>query len=194
MKIGLAKLLAIALALLPAAIIIANLAGNDAPAEPVEYLQDETGLWALRLLLLTLALSPLQKLTGSRFVIPIRRPLGVVTFCYATIHAASFIVFDQVLDIESIITETIDRPFILLGMASWLLLIPMALSSNNFAVRRLGAKRWQTIHKATYLVTTLVCLHFFMLVKVDLTSPLVYGALALALLSWRLMRYRNRRR
>jgi len=108
-----------------------------------------------------------------------------VTFCYATVHAASFLVFDQLLDITAIAAETLERPFILLGMLSWLLLIPMAFSSSNFAVRRLGLMRWKFIHKAIYIVVVLVCLHFFMLVKVDLTSPLGYGAIAAALLIWR---------
>ncbi|MFK7966259.1 MAG: sulfite oxidase heme-binding subunit YedZ [Burkholderiaceae bacterium] len=184
--LSLAKALAAVTAAVPAIIIIATLFGDDPPPEPVEFLQDETGLWALRLLLVTLALSPLQKLTRWRFAIPIRRPIGVATFFYASVHAASFLVFDQLLDPAAILTETLERPSILLGMTAWLLLIPMALSSNSFAVRRLGFARWKALHRASYLVTVLVCLHFFMLVKVDLSSPILYSALALALLLWRI--------
>ena len=179
--------------MVPAVIIITTLFGTNPPPEPVEYLQDETGLWALRLLLVTLALSPLQKLTRWRFAIPIRRPIGVATFIYATVHAASFLIFDQLLDPTAILIETLERPFILLGMTAWLLLIPMALSSNDFAVRRLGLARWRSLHRASYLVTVLVCLHFFMLVKVDLNSPILYSALALTLLLWRVW-MRNRLR
>ena len=188
MRFKILKLLVCLFALVPKVFIGINLASDGAPPDPVEYLQDQTGIWAYRFLLITLAISPLCRLTGWTVGLRFRRNLGVITFLYAGVHATSYLVFDQVLSGALIAQDLIDRPFILMGALAWLLLLPLALTSNNSMLKRLGAIRWRAIHKLVYVAVVLVSIHYVMLVKVDLVAPLVYALVVIFLLGarWRL--------
>ncbi|MCC5809186.1 MAG: sulfoxide reductase heme-binding subunit YedZ [Ectothiorhodospiraceae bacterium] len=152
---------------------------------PVEYLSHETGQWGLRLLLLTLAVSPLRRLTGWAWLIRFRRMLGLFAFFYVCCHFLVFAVFDHSLGLPSILEDIVKRPYILVGTLAFLLLIPLAITSTNSMMRRLG-RRWKALHRFSYLIAALAVLHFFMLVKVDTREPLIYAGVLAALLLLRL--------
>lgn len=154
---------------------------------PVETLTHRSGDWALRFLLLTLAITPLRRLTGAHWLIRLRRMLGLYAFLYACLHFLVFAVFDHSLDLAAVLADVIDRPFILAGFLALLLLLPLALTSTKGMMRRLG-RNWQRLHRLVYPATALVILHFFMIVKADNTEPAIYGLLLAVLLLTRLRR------
>ena len=156
-------------------------------ADPVEYVLHYTGLWALRLLLLTLAITPLRQLFGVPVLIRFRRILGLATWVYATLHFAVYLSLDLQFDFAHLWQDILKRPYITVGFLAWLLMTPLALTSSNRAVRALG-RRWKKLHRLIYLVTLLACLHFIWLVKADLSEPLIYTAIALLLLFYRLVK------
>jgi sulfoxide reductase heme-binding subunit YedZ len=161
-------------------------------ADPVEFVLHYTGLWALRLLLLTLAISPLRELLGLPVLVRFRRILGVATWFYATLHFAVYLVLDLQLDFAHLGEDILKRPYITVGFLAWLLMTPLALTSSNRAVRALG-RRWKKLHRLIYLIVLLACLHFIWLVKADLLEPLIYTAIALGLLFYRLIRASRQR-
>ena len=157
---------------------------NRLGADPIDRLIDTYGIWALQLLVATLAITPLRAL-GIQAT-KLRRPLGVLTFFYALAHLLVWIVFDQGLALERIITEIIKRPFITLGMISFLIMIPLALTSNNRSLRKLGPKTWGKLHRLTYPLAVLVSLHFILVVKGWPLEPFIYAAIIFGLLAYRL--------
>ena len=154
-------------------------------ANPIEFITRSTGTWTLVGLMLTLAVTPLRRLTGRNELIRYRRMLGVFTFFYASLHFTTYIWLDQFFDPASILKDIYKRPFITVGFSAFLLLLPLAITSTNAMMRRLG-KRWQQLHRLIYLIGILGVLHYWWLVKKDLTEPLIYGLILLALLSFRL--------
>lgn len=185
------KALAHALALLPLAAMLRGIWLDDLGADPVAALTHATGDWALRLLLLGLALTPLRRLTGQAWPIRFRRLVGLYAFFYACLHLAVFLVLDLGGYWTQVFEDIVKRPYITVGFAAWLLLVPLALTSTKGWMKRLG-RRWAQLHRAVYAVGVLAVLHFLWLVKSDLREPLVYaGILALLLgmrLWWRLRR------
>lgn len=173
------------LLLLPAALLLAGLIRGTLGADPVATLLWQTGLWALRLLLASLAVTPLQRLTGWRWPIRFRRQLGLFAFFYACLHLAVYAVFDRSLDLAAVWEDIVERPFITVGALAFLLLVPLAATSTRAAVRRLGP-RWQQLHRLVYLAAGLAVLHYLWLVKADLRPPLIYAAILAALLLLRL--------
>jgi sulfoxide reductase heme-binding subunit YedZ len=161
---------------------------GDLGANPVETLTHHTGEWALRLLLLTLALTPLKKLTGNGQWIRFRRMAGLFVYFYALLHFAIWFLADHALDIASMFEDVVNRPYITVGFSAFVLLTPLALTSNRYSIRRLGA-RWATLHKLVYPILLLALLHFAWLVKADYSQPLVYaaigGGLLLLRVKWR---------
>lgn len=155
-------------------------------ANPIETINRHTGDWALRFLLLTLAITPLRKLSGWHMVIRLRRMLGLFAFFYACLHFLSWIWLDQYFDLHAILKDVAKRPFITLGFACFVLLIPLAVTSTNAMVRRLGGRRWQRLHRLVYFITTGGVIHFLWLVKSDITQPLIYGLILAVLLGFRL--------
>jgi sulfoxide reductase heme-binding subunit YedZ len=147
-----------------------------------------TGDWALRLLLLALAITPLRYLTGWHVLIDYRRLIGLLGFFYALVHLASYISFDHVFDASAILEDVFKRPFITLGMLSLMLLLPLALTSTNAWVRRLGARRWLRLHRLVYAAAIVAVWHFWWMVKRDISEPLLYAVLLTLLLGWRLKR------
>ncbi len=173
------------LLLLPAALLLAGLLRGTLGADPVAALLWQTGLWALRLLLASLAVTPLQRLTGWRWPIRFRRQLGLFAFFYACLHLAVYAVFDRSLDLAAVWEDIVERPFITVGALAFLLLVPLAATSTRAAVRRLGP-RWQQLHRLVYLAAGLAVLHYLWLVKADLRPPLIYAAILAVLLLLRL--------
>lgn len=148
---------------------------------PVETLLHRSGQWALRLLLLSLALTPLRQLTGMAWLIRLRRMLGVYAFFYVCLHFGVFVVFEHSLDLGEMLADVAKRPFILAGFVALLLLVPLAVTSTNGWMKRLG-KRWKQLHKLVYPIAVLAVLHFLLLNKSDdYREPGIY-ALVLALL------------
>ena len=155
-------------------------------ANPVEAITRGTGIWALNLLLATLSVSPLRIVTGAGRLLLLRRMLGLFAFFYATLHLSCFVVFDHFFDWAEIIRDIQKRPFVTVGFLSWLLLVPLAATSNRFSISRLGASRWQALHKTVYLIAILSCLHYLWLVKVvAILDPVAYSAIILFLLAFR---------
>lgn len=166
---------------------------GDFGPNPVEFMQQFTGTWTFNFLLLTLTVTPLRAWTKAHWLARLRRMLGLFTFFYACLHFATFIGFDHALDIDAIARDVVKRPFVTVGFAAFVLLIPLAATSNAFAIRRLGGKRWQELHRTVYLIGILAAIHYFWLVKITaIIYPLVYGTILAVLLGWR-VRERIRR-
>ena len=155
-------------------------------ANPAEYITRSLGDWALRFLLLTLCVTPLRKLSGWSWLLRFRRMLGLFAFFYVLVHFSSYISFDQVFDVNDILKDIAKRPFITVGFLSLLLLIPLAVTSTNAMVRRLGGRRWTALHRLVYVIAPLAVLHFWWMVKRDVTEPLIYAVILAILLGYRL--------
>jgi sulfoxide reductase heme-binding subunit YedZ len=155
-------------------------------ANPPEALIDSTGEWALRLLLLTLAVTPLRRLTGWRWPGKVRRMLGLFTFFYAGLHTAAYALFEQSLRLAAIWSDVWERPFIAVGFAALIGLVPLAITSTRAAMVRLGPW-WVRIHRTVYLWAVLSVLHFYLLVKADIREPLVYALILGSLLGFRVL-------
>lgn len=179
------KPLLFALCLLPLGSLVWRVATDQLGANPVEEVLHSTGSWALRLLLLTLAVTPLRRLTGYGWLVRFRRPLGLFAFFYAVLHLAVYLVLDRTLDWGEVLTDLAQRPYITVGFAAFVLLVPLAVTSTRGWQRRLG-RRWQLLHRGVYLIAVLGVLHFIWLVKADLFEPLVYATILAILLAWRL--------
>ena len=175
------------LALLPLAWLALGAARGALGANPVETIEHETGDWALRLLLATLAVTPLRRFAGLAFLAPWRRTLGLLAFAYALLHFATFLVLDLGLDLGTLGKEVAKRPYVTLGFTALLLLGPLAITSTRAWQRRLG-RRWIALHRLVYPAAGLAVLHFVWLVKADLREPLSYAAGLAALLALRLRR------
>jgi sulfoxide reductase heme-binding subunit YedZ len=153
-------------------------------ADPIQYLLKETGEWALRLLLLTLAVTPIRQIFGWSSLIRLRRMLGLFSFFYALLHVCIYITFDQSLDVVEILNDIFKRPFITVGMISFLLMLPLALTSSNAAIRYLTGKKWKQLHQLVYLVAIGAVVHFFWLAqsKANITEPAIYMVILAILL------------
>ena len=160
--------------------------GSDAlGADPVAEIEHRTGLWALRLLLLTLAVTPLRQLTGKPVLLRFRRMLGLYAFFYACLHLAAYLALDLGGYWAQIFEEIAKRPYITVGFTAWLLLVPLAVTSTAGWIRRLG-RHWVRLHRLVYLVAVLAVLHFWWIVKSDYREPLLYAVVLAVLLGWRL--------
>lgn len=169
---------------------------NDLGVNPIETIIRRTGEITIIVLSLTLAVTPLRQWLNMPALLTVRRALGVATFAYATLHLAAYSAWDQGFDVVEILKDTAKRPFIFVGMASWLLMLPLALTSFNAAIKYLGGKRWQLLHKAVYAVALLGPLHFWWMKagKQDFARPALYGGILLALLAWRVWKWQQKRR
>ncbi len=165
---------------------------NTLGANPIEVLTHSTGEWGLRLLLVTLAITPCRRLFGWNSLLKFRRFLGLWSFFYILCHFLIFIIFDHLLDIKSIVEDIIDRPYISFGFASFILLLPLAVTSFAFLQRKMG-KAWLRLHQLVYVAAILGVVHFWWLVKADVAEPLIYGAILLLLLLIRLRFFYKKR-
>ena len=172
--------------LVPFALLVKGVLDGDLGANPLERVTDVTGQWGLRFLLLTLAVTPLRRLTGWNRLLRFRRMLGLFVFFYISLHFLTWVWLDQELNWGNITADIAKRPFVTVGFTAWLLLLSLAATSTRGMMRRLG-RNWQRLHRAVYAVGVLGVLHYIWLVKADLLQPLIYtGVLALLLLvRWR---------
>jgi methionine sulfoxide reductase heme-binding subunit len=167
-------------------------------ANPVEFITRSSGDWALYFLCITLAVTPLRKLLKWHWLIRLRRMLGLFTFFYAALHFTAFLWFDHAFDWAEMWADVIKRPFITIGFSAFVLLIPLALTSSNAAIKLLGGKRWQALHQVVYLIAILGVIHYFWMKagKNDYAQPTLFavivGALLLARVWWRWTEYRSR--
>jgi sulfoxide reductase heme-binding subunit YedZ len=191
-----AKPLVFALCLLPLSWLLSRVAQDQLGANPQEALIRATGDWALRFLVIVLAVTPLRELSGLSALARYRRMLGLFMYFYALLHFLSYSGFDMGFDVADIVIDIVKRPFILVGSLALLLLTPLAATSFNAAIRTLGAKRWQRLHRLVYAVAGLAVLHFFWMRagKNDFAEVAVYAALLALLLGWRLRKLRPRPR
>lgn len=173
------------LCLLPLAWLVYRGLGGGLGANPIEAVIRFNGDWALRFLLITLAVTPLRRLSGWRGLIRLRRMLGLYAFFYACLHLLGYVVLDQFFDWAAIWADILKRPYITVGMFSFALLVPLAATSTNAMMRRLG-RHWQRLHRLVYLIGIGGVLHFYMLVKADTREPLIYAAILAVLLAMRL--------
>lgn len=196
-QIAAAKAAVFALALVPLAELVAGAFyfPEWLGANPAEFINRATGRWTLRFLLITLAVTPLRMLTGWHWLLRFRRMLGLFAFFYAVTHFTSYAGFDRVFELDEILKDIAKRPFITVGFTALLLLIPLAVTSTNAMVRRLGARRWLALHRLVYLIAPLGVLHFWWMVKADVTQPAIYAAILAVLLGYRVtVRLRERPR
>ena len=182
-----------ALCLLPLALITWDALHGTLGADPVAQLEHRSGDWALRLLLATLAVTPLRRLTGWNKAIRFRRMLGLFAFFYVTVHLTIYVVVDLGGYWSQLLAEIVKRPYITVGFTAWLLLIPLALTSTNAMMRRLG-RNWQCLHKLVYLIAVLGVLHFLWLVKADHREPAIYLGVLLVLFLLRLPKFAAKQR
>ncbi|HEX7337489.1 MAG TPA: protein-methionine-sulfoxide reductase heme-binding subunit MsrQ [Gemmatimonadales bacterium] len=180
-------------ATLPLAWLLFALLTGRVMGDQVKFMQHVTGDTVLTCLMLTLAITPLRRLTGWNEIIRIRRLIGLTAFWYACLHLTTYLVFDQSLSLMEIAKDIAKHPWVLVGFAGFLCLVPLAITSTTGWVRRLGGKRWQRLHRLVYVAATAGVLHYFWLVKKDVYWPLMYGLILLLLLSSRVWLARERR-
>lgn len=161
-------------------------------ADPMRYLEQALGLWALRFLIATLAITPLRQLFSVN-LLRYRRALGLLAFYYALLHLLTYLVLDQGLDLGAIGADIVKRPYITIGMATFLILVPLALTSTNAAIRRMGGQAWARLHRLVYVAAIGAALHFILVVKSWPPEPLVYAAIVAGLLGYRLVRSLGRK-
>lgn len=162
-------------------------------ANPVEEIQDRFGIWALRFIMITLAVTPLRRVTGWNWLARFRRMFGLFTFFYVLMHFLAWLILDQGVLLSAILEDIIERPFITIGFVALLLLTALAATSTNAMRRRLG-RRWQTLHNATYVIAVLGVWHYWWQVKQDITEPLIYASVLAVLLGARVWWQWQRRR
>jgi len=172
--------------LAPAASLVWRATHDMLGANPVETLTHATGDWTFNFLLLTLAITPLRAITGQHWLVRLRRMLGLFAFFYGLLHFLTFAGFDHAFDPGAIMHDVAKRPFVAAGFVAFVLMIPLAATSFNAAVRWLGGRRWQELHRSVYAIGIIACVHYFWLVKITAIQwPLLYAAILAALLGWR---------
>ena len=190
-RVAVSKPFVFALGLLPLALLVLDTLRDQLGTDPVAQLEHRSGDWALRLLLATLALTPLRRLTGRAEFVRYRRMLGLFAFFYACVHLTVYLVIDLGGYWSQLLTEIAKRPYMTVGFSAWLILVPLAVTSTRGMMRRLGG-RWQRLHRLVYVAAVLACLHFLWLVKADHREPLLYVAIFAGLMAMRLRAARRR--
>lgn len=176
----------VALAALPGAWLAYAAATDGLGANPIERVTHVTGDWTLRFLLITLAITPLRRLSGWRWLAPLRRTLGLTAFVYACLHYLTYLALDHFFDWQAIVEDVLERRFVVAGFAALLCLVPLALTSTRAMARRLG-RRWKLLHRLAYVAAALGVVHFFWLAKADRLEPMAYGAVLALLLGVRIL-------
>jgi sulfoxide reductase heme-binding subunit YedZ len=176
-------------ALLPFVRLAVAVVLNELGANPIEFMTRNTGDWTLYFLFITLAMTPLRKLLHWNWLIRLRRMLGLFTFFYASLHFLCFFWFDHFFDVQEMLKDVIKRPFIAVGFIAFCLLIPLAITSNNASIKKLGGHVWQLLHRAIYVIAPLAVLHYFWMKsgKNDVNQPLIFAGVLIVLLGLRIM-------
>jgi len=188
--IAILKAAAFAAALIPAARLAYRFYTQDLTANPGDYITDQTGTWALTMLVITLTVTPLRRLTKWNELVKLRRMLGLFAFFYATLHMLTWLVLIHYVDLVNFdlppfVKDVVERPYITVGMPTFLILLALAVTSNRFAVRRLG-RRWQKLHRLVYVAAIGAVIHFWWQVKADITLPRRWAVVVAVLLVFRI--------
>ena len=181
-----AKWLLIFLGMLPLARLVVGFPLGWLGVNPIEFVTRSTGTWTITGLAITLSITPLRRLLNWPWLVRLRRTAGLLAFFYASLHFTTYIWFDRFFDVDDIIKDIIKRPFITVGFAAFVLLIPLAATSKNSIIKKLGARLWQRIHYLIYLIAILAVIHYWWLVKKDITQPIIYACVFAVLLGLRL--------
>jgi sulfoxide reductase heme-binding subunit YedZ len=183
------KAIVFALALLPFARLAWGVFADQLGANPIEFITWNTGDWTLYFLCMTLAVTPLRRFTGWNWLVRLRRMIGLFAFFYASLHFTTFLWFDHFFDVQEMLKDVAKRPFILVGFTAFVLLIPLAVTSTNGMVKRLGAKRWQWLHRLIYVIAPLGILHFWWMKagKHNFEQPIIFGTIVAILLLLRVV-------
>ena len=185
-----AKVLIFINSLIPLMLLSWDLYRKQVGANPLEFVTRTTGVLTIIFLLLSLAITPLRRITGANWLVKFRRMLGLYAFFYGFLHLMTYVSFDRFFNLKSIPGDVAQRPFIAIGMLTFFLMVPLAITSTNKMVKRLGGKRWNLLHKLTYLAGVGGVLHYWMLVKSDTRIPLTFGFVLVVLLGYRIfMKY-----
>ena len=179
--------------LMPLGLLIWRGFTGGVTANPIEFITHTLGWWTLAFLLVTLSVTPLRRLLDMPWLLRLRRMLGLYAFFYASLHFLTWLVIDQFFDWQDIVKDIIKRPYITVGFTAFVLLLPLAATSTNAMVRRLGSARWQLLHRLVYVIATLGVVHFWWLVKKDIREPAVFAIVLTILLGVRLI-YAKRKR
>src|SRR5688572_22447450 len=179
--------------LLPFAWLVYNAFWGDLGVNPVETITNETGIWTLRLIVATIAITPIRWATKWNPIITLRRMIGLFAFFYATIHFMIYFVLDRSLMFDGLWEDVVKRPYITMGFIGFVLMIPLALTSTKGWIRRLGGQRWNLLHKLVYISAILGVIHYWWKVKLDVTNPMIYAAIVAVLLGARIVRWLSRR-
>ena len=174
-------------ALVPLALLLWDVYHKRVGANPAEFMTRTTGIMTLVFLMITLAVTPARKITGLNWLVKFRRLLGLFAFFYGFLHLLTYICFDRYFNLKSIPRDVITRPFIAFGMTAFFLMLPLAITSTNKMLKRLGGKRWSQLHKLIYAAGIAGALHFWLFVKSDTRLPLTFGFILLLLLGHRLL-------
>jgi sulfoxide reductase heme-binding subunit YedZ len=180
--------------LIPFVLLLINAVTDQLGANPLEEIRDTTGIWTLRLLIVTLAITPIRYLTGWHRLIRFRRMIGLFAFFYAALHFITYVWLDQFFAFGGMLDDLTKRRFIMAGYVGFVLMIPLAVTSTGGWIRRLGGKRWQMIHRLIYIGAAAGVVHYAWRVKLDLEKPLLYAVALALLLLWRAFRYVTARR
>ncbi len=185
MAVSRAKPWVFAASLVPLGLLVWAAATGGLTANPIEDITHRTGDWALRFLLLALAVTPIRKVTGWGWVAGYRRMLGLFAFFYASLHFSTYLVLDFFFDFTLIFDDIVERRYVTAGFAGFLMLVPLALTSTQGMIRRLGGARWRQLHRLAYVAAIAGVVHYLWLVKIDIRPPLVYAAILAVLLGSR---------
>ncbi len=187
-QLAIIKSLLFVIALLPFCRLFLFAFTDQLGANPIEFITRNTGDWTLYFLCITLTVTPLRRLSKWNWLIKLRRMLGLFAFFYATLHFTTFLWFDHFFDVSEMLKDVIKRPFITVGFAAFVLLIPLAITSTNGMVKRLGAKRWQWLHRLIYVIASLGILHYWWMKagKHDFEQPIIFGVIVAILLAMRI--------
>jgi methionine sulfoxide reductase heme-binding subunit len=188
------KALVFLVALLPAVLLAWKAYAGELSANPIKDITEETGVWTLRFILLTLTITPLRKISGWAPAARFRRMLGLFAFFYGCLHFLTYVYLDQFFAFDEIIRDVGKRPFIMAGFAAFVMMIPLALTSPDFMVRWMGGKNWRMVHRMVYFTALGGVIHYLWLVKADTRRPLIYGAILAILLGYRMWTFVRSRR
>jgi len=182
-----AKLVLFLNAIVPLTLLLWDVYWRKVGANPLEIVTRTTGMLTLLFLILTLAVTPTRKITGLNWLVKFRRMIGLFAFFYGSLHLLTYLWFDRFFNLRSMIGDIAQRPFIAVGMVAFLLMVPLAITSTKKMVKRLGGKRWSTLHRLVYIAGIAGVFHFWMLVKSDTRLPLTFAFVLLLLLGYRLL-------
>ena len=179
---------------MPLALLVWDQSHNQLGANPQNFLILTTGMMTLIFLMLTMAVTPLRKITGWNWLIQFRRMLGLYAFFYGCLHFLCFFSLDRAFSISSTLTEMVKRKYLIVGSTALLVMVPLAITSTNAMIKRLGGKRWRALHRLAYVAAIAGVIHYYMQVKADVRQPLVFAAVLAVLLGYRLVNYWRQRK